>query len=422
MWRWGARLAAFGAIAVAGYALFAALWGVPSVAEHPLSRDPATIAAGKYLAAAGDCASCHTAKGGEAFAGGRPLPTPFGTIYSANITPDRETGIGDLTSAQFYQLLAYGADSVLAPLYPAMPYTSFHNVTRHDSDALFAYFMSAPAVHQPATPNELTFPFDIRPLMFGWDLLFASRAPFEKNPGKDAVWNRGAYLVEGLGHCGECHTPRNLLGAMDENRALQGAVIGGLKAPDITATALADRGWTREDLVLFFETGASPQGSAFGDMFLAVKNGLRQLTHDDRMANASYLLDADVNAPSKGEVMVAALGDRAHHNTAGQALYLSHCALCHGPEGQGVASTMPALAGNATLAEPGGTNLIEVMAHGIKPERMSLTQGYGPMPGFQDRLSAAQMAALANYVRSAFAKGADDLPEMTPEEVRRILQ
>jgi mono/diheme cytochrome c family protein len=422
MWRWGARLAALFAIAIVAYALFAALWGVPSVADHPLSRDPETIAAGKYLAAAGDCASCHTAKGGEAFAGGRPLATPFGTIYSANITPDATTGIGALTSAQFYQLLAYGADSALAPLYPAMPYTSFHNVTRADSDALFAYFMSVPAVHQPATPNAMAFPFGIRPLMFGWDLLFASRAPFQKNPDKDEVWNRGAYLVEGLGHCGECHTPRNLLGAVQEDRALKGAVIGGLKAPDITASALENRGWTREDLVLFFETGASPQGSAFGDMFLAVKNSLRQLTQADRMAIATYLLDAEADAPSKGEVAVAALGDGAHENAAGQMLYLSHCALCHGPKGQGVASTMPALAGNATLAQPDGINLIAVMAQGIDPQRMSLTHGYGPMPAFRDRLSPAQMAELANFVRAAFAADGDDLPKISEEDVKRILR
>lgn len=422
MWRRIAWLAALILIAIAAYGLFALLWGVPSVADHPLSRDPATIAAGKYLAAAGDCVSCHTAAGGEAFAGGRPLVTPFGTIYSANITPDRKTGIGDLNSAQFYQLLAYGADSPLAPLYPAMPYTSFHNITREDSDALFAYFMSVPAVERPAMPNEMSFPFNIRRLMFGWNLLFASRRPFEKNPGKDAVWNRGAYLVEGLGHCGECHTPRNIFGAMEANRALEGSVIGGFEAPNITAAALSERGWTREDLVLYFETGASPRGSAFGDMFLAVKNSLRLLTHDDRVAIATYLMDIGADAPSKGEAAVAALGGTAHENRSGQALYHSNCSLCHGPDGQGVASTMPALVGNETLAQPDGVNLIEVIAHGIEPLRMSLTQGYGPMPAFRDRLSLAQMADLANYVRSVFAVNGSDLPHLSEADVNRILR
>lgn len=422
MWRWIIRLAALALIAVAAYGLFAALWGVPSVADHPLSRDPATVAAGKYLAAAGDCASCHTAEGGEAFAGGRSLATPFGTIHSTNITSDSKTGIGGLSSARFYQLMAYGADSPLSPLYPAMPYTSFHNITREDSDALFAYFMSVPAVERPAMPNEMWFPFNIRPLMLGWNLLFASRRPFEKDPDKDEVWNRGAYLVEGLGHCGECHTPRNALGAMEGNRALDGAIIGRLKAPDISATALAARGWTREDLVLYFETGASPQGSAFGDMFLATKNSLRLLTHDDRMAIATYLMGVDGNAPSKGDATVAALGETAHENASGQVLYLSNCSLCHGPNGQGVQSTMPPLAGNATLAQPDGINLIAVMANGIDPQKMSLTQGYGPMPAFGSRLSAAQMADLANYVRSVFAINGNDLPHLSEADVNRILR
>lgn len=422
MWRWIARLAALALIAIAAYWLFAALWGVAPVADHPLSRDPATIAAGKYLAAAGDCTSCHTAEGGETFAGGRPLATPFGTIYSANITPDPKTGIGDLNSARFYQLMAYGADSPRDPLYPAMPYTSFHNVTREDSDALFSYFMSVPAVERPATPNEMSFPFDIRPLMFAWDFLFASRKPFETNPDKDEVWNRGAYLVEGLGHCGECHTPRNAFGAMENSKSLKGAVVGDFEAPDITPSALAGRGWSREDLVLFFETGASPRGSAFGDMFFAVKKSLRLLTHDDRMAIATHLMDVSGSQPSKGEAVVAALEDQANENRSGRVLYLSNCSLCHGPNGQGVEATMPPLAGNATLAQPDGVNLIKVMAQGLDPQRISLTLAYGPMPAFRDRLSAGEMADLANYVRSIFATNGDDLPRLGAEEVSRILR
>ena len=200
MKRWLISISALGILGLLGFGLFAYLWGVPSVAENAGPRDGKAIAAGKYLAAAGDCASCHTAEGGESFAGGRPFVTPFGKLYSSNITPDAETGIGAMTSAQFYQLIAFGADSVLAPLYPAMPYTSFHKITREDSDLLYAYFMSIEPVKQAATPNEMPFPFNIRPLMFGWNLLFASRTPFEDNPEKDAAWNRGAYLVEGLGH------------------------------------------------------------------------------------------------------------------------------------------------------------------------------------------------------------------------------
>ena len=422
MRRWLGWLLGLAFLGLLGYGAFAFFWGVPSVADHPTATDKKTIVAGRYLAAAGDCVSCHTAEGGENYAGGRPINTPFGRLYSSNITPDVETGIGGITSAAFYQLIAYGADSVLAPLYPAMPYTSFHYVTREDSDALHAYFMSITPVNVAATPNEMEFPLNIRPLMFGWNLLFASREPFPKNPEKDEAWNRGAYLVEGLGHCGECHTPRNALGAMESGEALTGAIIEDFKAPDLRSEALKARGWNREDLALYFETGASPQGSAFSEMFLAVKNSLRLLNHDDRLAIASYLLDTPSDAPSKGEAAVATLGEQAHANKAGQSLYLSHCSLCHGPQGQGVPNTMPPLKGNSTLAEAGGVNLIQVLAQGIGMQTMSLTSGYGPMPSFRDRLTNAEMADVANYVRIAFAPASAELPLLTGTDVQNILK
>ncbi|MFC3229044.1 c-type cytochrome [Marinibaculum pumilum] len=417
-------LVGLGIIGITAYGLFAWLWGVPSVADRPTLTDPKAIAEGKYLAAAGDCVSCHTVEdGGQRFAGGRPFDTPFGRLYSTNITPDATTGIGGMTSAEFYQLIAYGADSVWDPLYPAMPYTSFHNIDRDQSDRLHAYFMSLEPVAQPATPNALTFPFSIRPLMFGWNLLFASRAPFEARPDKDDAWNRGAFLVQGPGHCGECHTPRNLLGAMEGGEAaLSGAVIGGMEAPDLRPQALAARGWTRADLATYFETGASPQGSAFGEMFLAVKNSLRLLSHDDRVAIASYLMDTTADAPTKGQKAVAAMGDAAHPNKEGQSLYLTHCGLCHGPQGQGMANTMPALKGNATLAQPDGRNLVQVIADGVKPEAMSQTAGYGPMPGYRDRLDTQQITDLANYLRADFAPGGAALPPLTADQVQQILQ
>ena len=416
--RWFVVLIVLGVVAYAGLAYF---WGVPNVAQHATVTDEEAIAAGRYLAVAGDCASCHTAVGGEAFAGGRAIDTPFGTIYSPNITPDAETGIGGMSSADFYRIMVYGADSVLAPLYPAMPYTSFHLISRDDSDNLHGYFMSLPAVEATVKPDDLAFPFDLRPLMFGWNLMFAERGAFEPDPLKDAAWNRGAYLTNGLGHCGECHTPRNLFGAMESGEALAGARVGEFEAPDLRAEALKARDWTTDDLALFFETGASPEGSAFGDMFLAVKNSLRLLTHDDRMAIAIYLMDSDASAPSKGDAAVEALGDQAHPNRSGQSLYITHCALCHGPQGQGVPSAMPPLMGNSTVAQADGVNLVEAVWHGIPEEHMNLTSGYGPMPAFQDRLSAAQVADLANYLRSAFG-GSEDLPALDDSDVKRILE
>jgi len=209
---------------------------------------------------------------------------------------------------------------------------------------------------------------------------------------------------------------------MESGDALAGAVIEGFKAPDIRPEGLRARGWNREDLTLYFETGASPQGSAFSEMFLAVKNSLRLLTHQDRLAIASYLLDTPSDAPSKGEAAVAALGDNAHVNKAGQSLYLSHCSLCHGPQGQGVPATMPPLKGNSTLAQSDGINLIQVMAQGIPMQGISLTSGYGPMPAFRGRLTNAEMADVANYVRTAFAPVAGELPLLTGADVQNILK
>jgi len=210
---------------------------------------------------------------------------------------------------------------------------------------------------------------------------------------------------------------------MESTKVLNGAVIEGFEAPDLRPDALFQRGWNRDDLVLFFETGASPQGSAFGEMFLAVKNSLRLLTHEDRVAIATYLLDGSAEQPSKGEAAVAALGDEAHINKSGQALYLTNCALCHGPEGRGIANTMPPLQANSTLAQSDGFNLIQVIAQGIEAVEMSQTRGYGPMPSFQDRLTAAEMADLANYIRSVFSSGGTtDLKELTATDVERILQ
>lgn len=420
MKRWIKGLLALFLVGVIAYGIFSFVWGVPSVDSLPTPTDTKTIDAGKYLTAAGDCVSCHTADNGVAFAGGRLLETPFGGLYSTNLTPSAD-GLKGKTSAEFYQIMAYGADSVWDPVYPAMPYPSFHLVTRDDSDAIFAYLMSLPPVDAKVPANTMPFPFNIRQSLFAWNLLFAERGVFQPDPDKDAVWNRGAYLVEGLGHCGGCHTPRNFLGAAKQDRALTGTQIGMFEAPDITAGALKKRGWNQEHLVTYFETGASPEGTAFGEMFLAVKNSLRHLTHDDRVAVATYLMNGAVDDPSYGETVVAGLGSKAHPNKVGQALYLSNCSLCHGSAGQGIAGTMPALKGSSTIAQADAVNLISVIANGLKPEEMSSGIGYGPMPAFHDRLSAAQIADLVNYLRDEFVGEAGDLPEIDAAHVGKLL-
>lgn len=409
-------------IGAVGFAAFATFWGVPSVEARPTSTDQSVIEQGRYLAAAGDCAACHTDdQNGPELAGGLGIDTPFGTIYSSNITPANGSGIGGMTSAQFYQIMAYGADSVWAPLYPAMPYTSFHFVTRDDSDAIHAFLMSLDPVDRAPPPNELGFPFNIRPMMFGWNLLFASRQPFAPEPEKDDVWNRGAYLTQGLGHCAECHTPRNSLGAMNASTGMSGAIVGDFEAPDIRPAALAERGWNADHLVTYFESGATPQGTAFGEMFLVVKDSLSKLTHDDQVAIATYLMDTAAADPSHGDTVVASLGDDAHPNTSGQSLYLSNCALCHGPTGLGQQNVMPALVGNSTVAQANGVNLVRVIAQGLEAQSTSQTSGYGPMPAYADRLDVAQLTDLVNYVRSAFGPENAPLPQLTESDVRGAL-
>jgi mono/diheme cytochrome c family protein len=210
----------------AAYAVFAWTWGVPRVAEHPTLTDEESIARGRYLLVAGDCISCHTAPGAATLSGGFEVASPFGNIVAPNITPAK-SGIAGMTSAQFYQIMAYGANSIWHPLYPAMPYTSFRLVTREDSDALHGYLMSLPPVENDVPPTSLMFPFNIRPGVFAWNLLFADRGTFVPDPAKDEAWNRGAYLVNGLGHCDACHTPRNMLMGEKSGEALKGGAAGG---------------------------------------------------------------------------------------------------------------------------------------------------------------------------------------------------
>lgn len=406
--------------AVALIILFFWLWAVPSVENHPIATNAETIARGKYLTAAGDCTSCHTTEGGSAFAGGLKLDTPFGGIYSANITPS-EKGIKGMSSAEFYQILAYGSYKTFQPLYPAMPYPSYHLVTRSDSDAIFAYLMTQPPVDQDVPKNELSFPFNIRQLVLFWNVLFAKRGTFDPDSSRDAAWNRGAYLVEGLGHCGACHTPHNIFGAAEHDRALAGAPLADYEAPDIRPEALKQRGWTAEYLTEFFKTGRGPKGTAFKEMYLVVENSLSQLTDEDRLAIATYLLDLP-SAPSVAGnlTLAAANGVIAESYPEGRALFLNNCSMCHGPRGKGVKDGAPPLAGNSTIAQVGGRNMLYAIANGFPDPRS--TPNSSPMPAFKDRFTPTQIAQLANFLRHTFAAETPDLPKFTEADVEAILK
>ena len=267
-------------------------WPVAALAA-PAPADP-TPARGAYLARLGGCFACHTAKGGAPLAGGLALTTPFGTLYTPNITPDRATGIGAWSTADFLRALRHGIRPDGSPLYPAFPYPSFAAMGDQDARAIHAYLMTQPAVHAPDRPNALRFPYSLRPLLWVWRWLFFHPHPFRPDPAQDAAWNRGAYLVQALAHCGECHTPRNFLGATIGTRALSGTTDGpdGQSVPNITpdpATGIG--GWGADDLVTLLTTGQTPeQDSVSGAMATAIADGLKYLTQEDARAIADYLL------------------------------------------------------------------------------------------------------------------------------------
>ncbi len=356
----------------------------------------ALIAKGKYLATAGDCVSCHTAPGGQPMAGGLGMDTPFGKIYTPNITPDKATGIGNMTEAQFYDVLHNGIGGHGQYLYPAMPFPWYTRVTRADVDAIKAYIFSVPPVHAPDKGNALAFPFNIREGLLAWRLAFFHEGTFKPDPSKSAQINRGAYLVEGLGHCGECHNNNNLFGSSKIAGRLQGGMIDNWYAPNITGDTLQGVGaWSQDQLATFLKTGAAPAGAgvALGPMMETIHNSLRYLTDDDIQAIAAYLKAVPPKTEykeTKGEV-----------TASGADVYLSYCASCHQQNGRGVPGQIPALAGNGAVKAKEPNNIIRVVLGGL-----TATKTYAPMPALGAGMTDPQIAAVANYIRTAWGNGA----------------
>src|SRR5450432_744720 len=250
------------------------------------------VAKGEYLAQAGDCVACHTAPGGKLFAGGRAMPTPFGTLYTSNVTPDRDTGIGKWTADQFYSMMHTGRSPDGGLLYPAMPFASYTKVTRADSDAIFAFMQSVPPVKAQNRPHDLKFPYNNRSLIIGWRTLFFTEGEFKPDSTKSDDWNRGAYLVQGLGHCAMCHTAINALGGSSESAAFEGGLIPmqNWYAPSLTSNkegGLVD--WSIEDISDYLRTGVSNRGAVYGPMADVVYNSLQYMSDDDTRAMAVYL-------------------------------------------------------------------------------------------------------------------------------------
>jgi nicotinate dehydrogenase subunit B len=365
----------------------------------------ATIARGQQLAALGDCAVCHTSTSGVLNAGARALETPFGTIYTTNITPEVETGIGAWSYPAFERAMREGIHRDGRYLYPAFPYTHFAKATDADLQALYAYLMAQAPVRSDIPRNQLAFPFNLRPLMAGWNALFHQPDVFQADPSKSEIWNRGAYLVEGLGHCSACHSPRNALGAEKQNAYLAGGFSEGWEAPALSSLSQAPVPWSENELYVYLRTGESRfHGVAAGPMAPVVKE-LAVLPDQDVRAMAVYLASFSETAVDRpAELRLAARLEAATAVTvassAGARLYLGACAVCHEAGGPPLFGSRPSLALNSNLHGTMPDNLIQVILHGIT-QPVSSDLGY--MPAFKDSMSDDQVVELVSYLRQQFA-------------------
>jgi len=322
------------------------------------------IQRGRYLTDASDCIACHTASKDKPFAGGRPIETPFGVIYSPNITPDRKTGIGDWSGEEFYRALHLGRRKDGSRLYPAFPYVNFTKFTREDVQAIHAYLRTLEPIHNERKENDLYWPLNYRFLLRFWNWLFFEPGAFVANPDKSPEWNRGAYLVEGAGHCGSCHTPKNYLGADIASRKFEGFRLQDWFAPKLTNAAKDGLGgWSVEDVVEYLKTGRNKHSGATGLMAEVIVNSTSKMLEPDLRAIAVYLKDQPDNQN------VAAPAPEPAVMRAGEAIYQDSCSACHQSEGQGVSHMFPPLAKNAAVQATDPTTLIRLVLEGAQTRR-----------------------------------------------------
>lgn len=408
-------------IKIVGGIAFAGLFAAP-----PLADAEDAVAQGQYLTKAADCVSCHTAEGGKPFAGGLPFKTPMGTIYAPNITPDKATGIGTWTDADFLRALHKGIGQQGEHLYPAFPYTSFAALTETDVASIKAYLFSQPAVRRENTPNEMAFPYNMRFLMMAWNLI--NFHPQTIDPKAE----RGKYLADALGHCADCHSPRGLTMGVKDESYLAGGVVDGWTAFNITSDV--DHGigsWSADEIKTYLKTGTSDKAQAAGPMADVITNSTSRMTDADLTALANYL--KEVPAKSKGgdgrftqggpvetDIMTryrASLGSNAPE---GQVLFSAACTTCHGMAGEGVEDgAMPSLYHNSSTGAVTPDNLALVILDGVQ---RGSEFGDASMPGFRDEFSDDQVAALVNYVRKTFGTDANAITPAHVKDLRNGVQ
>lgn len=387
----------------------AAAWGPLADAASPpdvagrFSADP--VARGRYLVDLGDCKACHTNPGGESFAGARPIRTPFGIIYSANITPDPKTGLGSWTEADFYKAMHKGVAHGGKNLYPVFPYTYFTRMSRPDVDAIWAYLRTLPPTYRVKPPNKLPFPLNIRPLMALWNVLFFRPREFRPNPAMSEEWNRGAYLVWGPGHCGACHTPKNFLGADLNHRALHGAKLDNWVPLNLTGNSpdgLAS--WDKADVVEYLRSGRNARASASGSMQDVIYYSTSRMSDADLAAIATYL--KQLPPGGRGESVTA---PSAEAMRAGEAIYVDTCSACHGPNGEGQVRYFPPLAGSAPVQARDPTTIIRVILAGTRAVPTPAKPTAPGMPAFDWKLDDNEVASVATYVRNAWGNSASEV-------------
>jgi mono/diheme cytochrome c family protein len=371
------------------------------------AKDATPQERGKYLATAADCTSCHTAEGGKPFAGGYALKSPFGTLYGSNITPDKATGIGAWDKADFERAVRQGIRKDGSYLYPAMPYGSYAKLTDDDVDALWSYFQSVTPVSNAVRKADLAFPFNIREGLAAWRGLYFKPAVFVAEQGKAPAWNRGAYLVQALGHCDECHTPRNLAQALESQHELTGSQIEGWYAPNISGDASSIvHQWSSEQLFQFLKSGKAPNNSkATGPMQEVVEDSLRYLTDADLRAITAYLKDQPA-----GATPLRASPQKFARLASGKAVYEDNCSSCHQSDGKGRAGTVPALAGNDVVTAREPYNVVMAILEGFPAQG-----SWGAMGSFAKTLNDDQIADVTNYVRTAWNN--QSVPNATPWSV-----
>ncbi|HEV8108171.1 MAG TPA: cytochrome c [Burkholderiales bacterium] len=381
------------------------------------------IARGEYLARAGDCVACHTEPTGKPFAGGRAMPTPFGNIYVPNITPEDETGIGLWSADDFYRAMHTGVTRNGTLMYPAMPFASYTKVTREDCDAIFEYLQSVTPVKQKNRPHDLRFPFNRRDLLVGWRALYFKEGEYQPDPTQSTQWNRGAYLVQGLGHCSMCHTAINALGGSREAQAFEGGMIPNQNwyAPSLTSNREAGLAeWSIKDIMDLLQLGVSKRATVYGPMAEVTYNSLQYMTDEDAEAMAVYLKtlpqrDSEGPPPSSARLVQPSVMESGRRN------YEKQCAMCHGSEGKGFPPAFPPLAGNQSITMSSPVNSIRMVLNGGYPPGTRKNPRPHGMPPFSHILNDEEAAAVVTYIRVAWNNTGTPVTPAQVNELRKLL-